>query len=167
MRGKVDFLQIRNFSIAEIGKATSESWEKWGSYCTAKAYSCNRWTAMWFASDPKMTGRTKKPYFDPCKTSVTSIEDKMWFGINSFCWIYILIIKMQFTHRIRKSWVPKLITPCIKKVSPILDQYSISIPTFGYLTFSEGIEKEHWALKWVKIFQKFFCHCGLCPTKSW
>ena len=33
MHGKVDFLQIRHFFIAEIGKASSKSWEKQGSYC--------------------------------------------------------------------------------------------------------------------------------------
>ena len=33
MHGKVDFLQIRHFFIAEIVKASSKSWEKQGSYC--------------------------------------------------------------------------------------------------------------------------------------
>ena len=50
--GKVNFLQ---------------SWAKQWSYCTVIAtFSCNRLTAIWFASAPKMTGQTKKPYFNPC-----------------------------------------------------------------------------------------------------
>ena len=48
-----------------MGKASSKSWEKQGSHCTAKTFSCNRWTAMWFVSAPKMTGQTKNPYFNP------------------------------------------------------------------------------------------------------
>ena len=64
--GKVTFLQIRHFFRVKMGKASSESWEKQGSYCNAKTFSCNRWTAMRFASAPKITGQTKKPYFDPC-----------------------------------------------------------------------------------------------------
>ena len=44
VRGKVDFLQIRHFFIAEMGKASSESWGKpvEESYCTVKTFSCNR-----------------------------------------------------------------------------------------------------------------------------
>ena len=63
--GKADFLPIRHFFVAETGKASSESWEKRESFCISKTFSCNGWTAMWFPSYPKMTGQTKKPYFDP------------------------------------------------------------------------------------------------------
>ena len=43
-----------------------QSWAKQWSCCTVIAtLSCNRWTAIWFASAPKMTGQTKKLYFDP------------------------------------------------------------------------------------------------------
>ena len=39
---KVDFLQIRHFLIAEMGKASSERCTKQGTYCTSKTLSCNR-----------------------------------------------------------------------------------------------------------------------------
>ena len=59
------FQYIRYFFIAEMGKAFSRSWAKQRTYCTAKTFSCSKWTAMWFASARKMASQTKKPYFNP------------------------------------------------------------------------------------------------------
>ena len=39
---KVDFLQIRHFLTAEMGKASSERCTKQGTYCTNKTLSCSR-----------------------------------------------------------------------------------------------------------------------------
>ena len=72
-------IEIRYILIAKTRKVSSKSWAKQEGYCTAKTFSCNRWTAMWFASAPKMTSQTKKPYFNPWmfiwtdSTSSTSI----------------------------------------------------------------------------------------------
>ena len=69
--------------IAEMGKASSKNCEKQGSFCTTKTFIYNRWTAMWFASDPKMTSQTKKPYFDPW-TIIPSYKKLVLFGTHLF-----------------------------------------------------------------------------------
>ena len=48
-----------------MGKTSSKSSTKWGTYCTTKTLSCNRWTAMSLWSAPKTTGQAKRPDFDP------------------------------------------------------------------------------------------------------
>ena len=57
---KVDFLKIRHFIIAEMGKASSERSTKQGTYCTRKILSCNRWTAMWLRQQQKWPVKQKK-----------------------------------------------------------------------------------------------------------
>ena len=83
-RGKADFLQIRNFFMVEMGKASTESWAKQGSYWTAKTFSCIRWTASWFALAPKMTSQTKKPYFNPWTQLLKKVVRRVWHVENSF-----------------------------------------------------------------------------------
>ena len=38
---KVDFLKMRHFLIAEIGKTSNERCTKQGTYCISKILSCN------------------------------------------------------------------------------------------------------------------------------
>ena len=57
---KVDFLQIRHFLIAEMGKASSERCKKQGTYCISKTLSCNRWTTIWLSQQQKWLVKQKK-----------------------------------------------------------------------------------------------------------
>ena len=57
---KVDFLQIRHFLIAEMGKASSERCKKQGTYCISKTLSCNRWTTIWLRQQQKWPVKQKK-----------------------------------------------------------------------------------------------------------
>ena len=57
---KVDFAQIRHFSIAEMEKASSKSSIKEETYYTTKVLNCNRWTAIWSLLVPKITDQTNQ-----------------------------------------------------------------------------------------------------------
>ena len=74
-------LQIRHF-MAEKAKVSSKIWIKSVTYCTTITLSCNRWTAIWILSAPKMTGQTNKPYFDPCPLHIFFYNMKEMSG---FC----------------------------------------------------------------------------------
>ena len=85
----------KNIELNKCGKVNFlQSWAKQWSYCTVIAtLSCNRWTAIGFALAPKMTGQTKKFYFDPwLDLSVFSyltpwmLKANIWVvSLNIFC----------------------------------------------------------------------------------
>ena len=94
--GKAYFLLIRHFYISEMGKTSSKSWAKWGSYYTAKTFSCNRGTAMWFALAPKMTSQRKKLYFD--HSAITHLLNACKLDLEENCFdfcveLYALLYK--------------------------------------------------------------------------
>ena len=61
---KFDFLQIRHFFIVDMGKTSSKSWTKQGTYCTTKTLSFNRWIAMWLRQY-RNDRSNKNPFFQP------------------------------------------------------------------------------------------------------
>ena len=91
---KVDFAQIRHFSIAEMGKASSKSSIKEETYYTTKVLNCNRWTAIWSLLVPKITDQTNKPYFKPCIMLVKlyPLYFCSWFRLhnNMYCLLHHL-----------------------------------------------------------------------------
>ena len=67
---KVDFLQIRHIFLSEMGKASSESWEKQGSSCTPKTF---RWTAVWLHQTQKWPVKQKSLVLTPASGWTTTI----------------------------------------------------------------------------------------------
>ena len=58
---------------------SSIRWKKQGRYCTVKIFSANRWTAMWFASAPKVTDQPKKKLISSSETILILILPSFYF----------------------------------------------------------------------------------------
>ena len=77
---------------------THKSWAKQRTYCTAKTLSCKRWTAIWFASAPKMTTQTRKPYKLNLAWMVVSLLLTSLKLDVSLIYLWILLISRVLTH---------------------------------------------------------------------
>ena len=79
---KVDFLKIRHFLIAGMGKASSEKCTKQGTHCTSKTLSCNKWIALWLHQQQKWPVKQKKLISTPDSSVITTLlTTKLYQGL--------------------------------------------------------------------------------------
>ena len=98
-----------------MGKASSESWDKQGSYCTAKIFSCNRWTTWWFAWVSKMTGQTKKPYFKLCYIRKIQTKGRKNLSLRK-C---VFDIDWRSSHSCIKTTYQAMVSSCLQYPVPV------------------------------------------------